>query len=304
MARLCSSLVAATAEDPDSAPVPRPTSSASARMDYGSMLTYTVGLPPVPGKTNANLALKGICIRLGASNEAAVCFDTDLLRYYAGWTGGFLDLSKTHLTSYKGSDHALIQGEVKFQTALEPGWSRAGDFNDPRPIQAGPLPPDWGQFRGLYRHGDRVVLHYVVGGIEVWEMPEFVRTNGVDFFLRNFHLDKSNRNLALRLCDLEDWRDEESRQQGELSDPAPAGLTPAGNRATRRIAFNVFRMRNRTVGVGFMGRPANQRQISHLPPLDDLPFPPLVKQQRGRVQLEIPSLSTPADFTVILWSVP
>ena len=46
-----------------------------------------------------------------------------------------------------------------------------------------------------------------------------------------------------------------------------------------------------------MGRP-------EIPSLDDLPFPPLVKQQRGRVQLEIPSLSTPADFTVVLWSVP
>src|SRR5262245_21947087 len=84
----------AAEEDPSvpSSPVSAP------RMDYGSMLTYTVGLPVSPGKTNENLALKGICVRLGGSNEAAVCFDTDLLRYYAGWTGGFLDISKTHLT--------------------------------------------------------------------------------------------------------------------------------------------------------------------------------------------------------------
>src|SRR6266567_3455016 len=132
--------------------IPRPANSSLTRMDYGSLLTYTVGLPSTPGKTNANLALKGVCIRLGGSNEAAVCFDTDLLRYYAGWTGGFLDLSKTHLTSYKGSEHALIQGDLQFQTALEPGWSRAGDFSDPRPIQAGPLPRDWGRFKALYRY--------------------------------------------------------------------------------------------------------------------------------------------------------
>ncbi len=122
-------------------------------MDYGSLLTYTVGLPSTPGKTNANLALKGVCIRLGGSNEAAVCFDADLLRYYAGWTGGFLDLSKTHLTSYKGSEYATIQGEVKFSTKLGPGWAKEDDFADPRALPAGPLPRERGQFKGLYRHG-------------------------------------------------------------------------------------------------------------------------------------------------------
>src|SRR5882672_11182142 len=93
---LAGSLNTPGAEDEPVTPTPSVTAP---RMDYGSMLTYTVGLPSAAGKTNENLALKGVCIRLGGSNEAAVCFDTDLLHYYAGWTGGFLDISKTHLTS-------------------------------------------------------------------------------------------------------------------------------------------------------------------------------------------------------------
>ena len=38
-----------------------------------------------PGKNDAN---KGIAIRLGTN--AAMCFDQDLLRWSAGWTGGFI----------------------------------------------------------------------------------------------------------------------------------------------------------------------------------------------------------------------
>ena len=36
-----------------------------------------------------NVAMKGLAVRLG--NDAAVLFDTDLLRFAAGWTGGFID---------------------------------------------------------------------------------------------------------------------------------------------------------------------------------------------------------------------
>src|SRR5262245_39010317 len=144
---VCSAFIGVAALAADSEPGPVPTAPRREAMEYGSMLTYTVGLKQTTGKTNANIALKGVCLRLGSSNEASVCFDTDLLRYYAGWTGGFLDLSKTHLTTYKGSWHAEVQGDVKFSTAPGPGWT-TDSFDDPRPIAAGPLPREWGQFKG------------------------------------------------------------------------------------------------------------------------------------------------------------
>src|SRR5688572_31547814 len=67
------------------------------RMDYGPVLGYTINCRNFGDDRLDNLALKGLAIRLGSSNEAAVCFDTELLRYGAGWTGGFLDIARTHL---------------------------------------------------------------------------------------------------------------------------------------------------------------------------------------------------------------
>ena len=247
-------------------PVALASSVAAPRMDYGSMLTYTVGLPVTSGKTNENLALKGVCVRLGGSNEATVCFDTDLLRYYAGWTGGFLDISKTHLTSSKGSWHALIQGEVQFSTRLGPGWAKGGDFADPRTIAAGPLPREWGRFKGVYRHGQRVVLNYLVGDNEVFETPDCVTTNGLTFFVRTIHLGPSKTHLLLRVCDVEPGNGKVvASENSEV-----AGL--AGERATWvRVA-------------GGQGK--------------------VEATQAGRIQARLPASESPADFQIILWSGP
>src|SRR2546428_6690875 len=65
------------------------------QMDYGPFLSYTINCKPRLANGPDNLALKGIAIKLGPANEGTICFDTELMRYAAGWTGGFLDISKT-----------------------------------------------------------------------------------------------------------------------------------------------------------------------------------------------------------------
>src|SRR5881628_448815 len=55
-------------------------------MDYGPCLAYTINCKPAASKSSDNLALKGLAIKLGPTNQAAVCFDTELMRYAAGWT--------------------------------------------------------------------------------------------------------------------------------------------------------------------------------------------------------------------------
>src|SRR6266702_8920873 len=58
------------------------------RMDYGPFLSSSVTMPDATnGEDVAGITLKGITIKLGAN--ASVCFDTDLLRYTGGWTGGW-----------------------------------------------------------------------------------------------------------------------------------------------------------------------------------------------------------------------
>jgi hypothetical protein len=238
------------------------------RMDYGSMLTYTVGVPSAPGKTNANLALKGLCVRLGGSNAAAICFDTDLLRYYAGWTGGFLDLSKTHLTSSKGSWHALIQGEVKFSSRRSSGWAREERFADPRPIPAGPLPREWGRFKGSYRHGDRVVFNYLVGATEVFETPDSLTTNGLTLFTRTLHVEAHEAPLVLRVCDVDLAGGAAKIADSERGDTAGVG----GAQATWI----------RVVGEGARA----------------------FVTPDGSFQVRLPASRTPARYQVIVWSGP
>ncbi|HZO85284.1 MAG TPA: hypothetical protein VFC26_08735, partial [Verrucomicrobiae bacterium] len=65
-----------------------PQSTRGYQMDYGPFLGYTINCKTSSNAAD-NLVLKSIAIKVGASNEATVCFDTELMRYAAGWTGGF-----------------------------------------------------------------------------------------------------------------------------------------------------------------------------------------------------------------------
>jgi hypothetical protein len=81
-------------------------------MDYGPALNYTVQWP-------SNYVGKGVTVRLmQGTNVASALFDTERGEFVAAWRG-WLDLSKTHLTSYKGSLAPRPSGEFFFQRAGE-----------------------------------------------------------------------------------------------------------------------------------------------------------------------------------------
>jgi hypothetical protein len=198
-----SALSAATVPDRDGEDGPVPKAQGKGfNMDYRPFLCYTINCKTA-AKGDDNLAIKGIAIRLAQRSEAAVCFDTELMRYAAGWTNGFLDISKTHLTSYKGSQEAFIDGTIQFSTKAIPGWARKDQWADPRPLHAGPLPADWAKFTGLHRHGDEVILNYSVGGAEIFELPGFEATNGLSAFTRTFHIGKTDLPLTLYICEVQ-----------------------------------------------------------------------------------------------------
>ena len=74
-----------------------------------------------------NVANKGMAIIVG--REAFMCFDTDLLRWAAGWTGGYITEDGV---SFKGNHGASprIAGEQKFGTSPIAGWADAkGSFH-------------------------------------------------------------------------------------------------------------------------------------------------------------------------------
>ncbi|HKQ37224.1 MAG TPA: DUF6797 domain-containing protein, partial [Verrucomicrobiae bacterium] len=178
------------------APAPAPQSTRGYQMDYGPFLCYTINCKTSSNAPD-NLVLKGIAIKVGSSNEATVCFDTELMRYAAGWTGGFLNLSNTHLNTYKGSQEAFADGHIFFSTKREPGWTRGDEIADPRRYKAGPLPKDWARFKGWYRNGNRVVLRYAVADAEVFESPSLDWREGKPVLVRTITVGAGQKTLRL-----------------------------------------------------------------------------------------------------------
>jgi hypothetical protein len=142
---------------------------AISRMDYGRAIAYTIRADWPKG----NLAYKGLAVSVGNSRQAAVVYDTDLMRVAAVSEGGHLDISKINYTSYKGNDVASLQGEQLVGTSILPGWAdpESGSFSDPRSYPNGPMPASWLKYHGHYVAGEHVVLSYRVGKHEVLERP-------------------------------------------------------------------------------------------------------------------------------------
>jgi hypothetical protein len=156
------------------------------------------------GNPNA-LAAKAIVVRLGdEGHPAAVAFDTDLLRYSAGWTGGFVNLDKTHLATMKGSVPLAPAGALLFVTPPLPGWTVGETFTDPRPHPFGPLPKTAGRYNGLYVRGGRVVFSYRLADCDVLETPEFADLANGPVFTRTFRVGPTTHRLSLLLAENED----------------------------------------------------------------------------------------------------
>ena len=149
-------------------------------------------------------ALKTVTLKLalpGDPEAAAVNFDTMTLRWNAAWTGGFL-----HLPKGRDGLEGLPEpwGHVVFSSPVGPGWARNGDFTDPRQGTAlyAPLPHDWAQWRGLYLHGNDVILSYTVGGIGVLELAGIEQAGDRIAFTRTLQFESSARNQALLVAQL------------------------------------------------------------------------------------------------------
>ncbi len=136
------------------------------RMDYGPFLSGTFDADEPKGNTT----LKGVIVSLDADQTTNVLFDTELLRYSAGWTGDFINFNGVAYDGRHGRT-PRVAGTQVFGTPAMPGCSHDGSWKDPRPVPYGPLPREWGHYRGLYRCGDQVVFSYTVNGVGVLDMP-------------------------------------------------------------------------------------------------------------------------------------
>ena len=136
------------------------------------------------GDDASNFAYKGIAVRLdpgqgGVSRGGAwMLYDHDTLRLSAAWTGrGFIDWNGINFNG-RHQVHPRIVGRVHVANPDGPGWANPENpaSADPRVLGRdgrpyGPLPRPWAHYKGLYQHGDQVILAYTVGTTDVLETP-------------------------------------------------------------------------------------------------------------------------------------
>lgn len=160
-------------------------------MDTGRFLGATVAVPGIPR------TYKGISIRLGDKNEAAMIFDTNLLRMSAGWTGKYL----THSSRRFGLlNTPKAAGDIQFVTPEAPGWSNDEIESAKKASPNVPLPRKQGRFKGAYRVGNRTVLSYTVQDATVLDAPWIEQKNGIIAFTRELEISPSKQNLSMLIC--------------------------------------------------------------------------------------------------------
>lgn len=169
-------------------------------MDYGSVLSESIHLEwPENG-----LVRKGLAIRL--DHNSSMIFDTDLAGFVAGVADGWLDISKTDYTSYKGSEIASLEGRQVFGSSELAGWAKDGSFNGSRIDGMGKLPDDWAHYKGYYKYKDQVVLSYRIGEIDVLEIPETIKHDQSLAFIRTIQIDGSDDPMQALITEQhEDW---------------------------------------------------------------------------------------------------
>ena len=181
-------------------------------MDYGPSLMATCEV----GGNGLNFAYKGIAVRLdpgqgGVSRGSAwMLYDHDTLRLSAAWTGrGFIDWNGINFNG-RHQVHPRIVGRVHVDNPDGPGWENPENSGSPDPRvlgrdgrRYGPLPRSWAHYKGLYHHGDQVILAYTVGTTNVLESPwreiDPAQPN-VPIFTRTLEIGPTTADLSMRVA--------------------------------------------------------------------------------------------------------
>jgi mono/diheme cytochrome c family protein len=201
-----------------------------ADMDYGNFFinTYELvdeetgleryhspGPSPYPDEDylKNNFAYKGIAVRLDegkggvSKGKAWMIFDHDLMRVAGGWTGdGFIDWNGILLND-KHETYPRTIGKLHFETPVGPGWANpeTGSFEDPR-FRArdgrafGPLPKNWSDYKGLYHHGDKIIISYAVGNSNILEKLGREISGNQTVFTRTLNMSPSPQLLKMKVA--------------------------------------------------------------------------------------------------------
>lgn len=162
-----------------------------------------------------NLTPRGLILNLG--NDCWACFDTDLLRVSAIWSGDHVTAVSMAAGSYHNAGDKAPEGQGKLPgingttwiaNGLYPGWQTGTkvSLEDPRTpssdvkeLGRGPIDPKLGQFKAVRLVEDGVILEYTVLGVPVQERLQS-RKDGENLSVaRSFQFASVPQNLWLVL---------------------------------------------------------------------------------------------------------
>src|SRR6266571_242483 len=162
-----------------------------------------------------NLTPRGIVLNLG--NDCWACFDIDLLRMSAIWTGQGVSAVSMSEVSYHSAGVKAIEGQANLTqligtpwlaNGIYPGWQASEQFSltdprepgpDPREAGRGPLSPSAGRFKAVRLIQSGVSLEYEVADTRVVEWVEARLHEGQRVVQRRFRLEKVPHPLWLIL---------------------------------------------------------------------------------------------------------
>ena len=155
-------------------------------IDTGPFISDTF----LSARTGGVIALKGIAIKVGAERDATMIFDTELLAWRAGFNGTVILEGTPWNGTHGGNSHIPDgNGRLYFLNAAGLGFGVNGSWADGRDPKSGPLPHAVGRYRGLFRHGQQVVLHYTLAGIKVLELPALESAGEARILTRTLNID-------------------------------------------------------------------------------------------------------------------
>jgi len=167
-----------------------------------------------PNAVPMNVTPRGIVLNLG--NDCWACFDTELLRVSAIWTGkgvtpeGLGPLSYQEAGNFKtlGGQSKLPKPDGKFVlfNGVYPGWQIGESFSleDPRESQPSKEEPGRGplkdaRFKSVRHVAEGAVLEYEVAGVAIQERFTSATVGESAFVRRNIRVAPSSRPLTLVL---------------------------------------------------------------------------------------------------------
>ena len=130
------------------------------KSELGGVFSGTVDMRG-DAKVSHRTIYKAIAVRLGEGGKAGtVLFDTEMMRMACAIPNKPV-MFNTYRDGLGGAGH-WVGSPYIFTAESGPAWANEkGNFTDPREgKKAGPLPRSWAHYRGLFRHGDRVIFSY------------------------------------------------------------------------------------------------------------------------------------------------